>query len=162
MPKCRSFLHWGNWIRERGRHVGFRSQKGLIDAIGCEQTTFYNWARAAVPPDRMQKSFDLALARALKVDRQTLFTGWRKKRPELVPITDTEADDAKFAEDRRMRDAIFQNARFLEGDSLRTVLEASSREIEKLKDVVVEQVRAEMYGGTIPPRAGGGSSRTEK
>jgi hypothetical protein len=139
-------LHWGRWLRERSRHVGFLSQKGLIDAIGCEQTTFYNWVKSPLPPDRMQKGFDLALARALRVDRQMLFTGWRKKKADQVPLTDASVNDSTFVDDERMRDAIKRNVRYLEGESLRAILKISREEINKLSDIVVNRVRVEDFG----------------
>ena len=138
-------------MRERSLFVGFRSQKGLIDAVGCEQTTFYNWLRSDTPPERMQKGFDIALARALRTDRQTLFTGWREKNPSLAPLIDVDADDAKFAEDRRKRDAIMRNIRVLQGESLDAVLDASRREVEKLSEIVFERVRTEEWGRKPPP-----------
>lgn len=107
--------HWGEWIRERVRFVGFRSSASLALALGCTQHQLARWMQMEEPPTRMRKGFDASLARALRVDMATLFVGYRNVSPEAARLTSPDgAED--FESLKRKAHAVVE---LLDGEALR-------------------------------------------
>ena len=84
--------HWGNWLRERSRAVGILRLADLAGEIGCTPNQLSRWLASVSPPARMLKGFDCALARALKTDRRTLFSGFAQVDPSDAPVLDEPND----------------------------------------------------------------------
>jgi len=78
--------HWGEWIGGRSLHVGYRRQKDLADAVGCERTQLYKWKKMSEPPFRMHRGLDRRLVIALRTDAFTLFSGYATIDPKHAPI----------------------------------------------------------------------------
>ena len=87
--------HWGKWVQARGAAVGLLQKSALARAVGCTDTQLANWLKMPQPPVQMRKGFDQSLARALKVDAQTLFADYAITDPSSKtleapePVEDT-------------------------------------------------------------------------
>ncbi len=90
--------HWGEWIDQRSRAVGFKRQGDFAQAVGCGRTQLAKWIALQSPPPQMRKGFDVALATALKIDRAVLFIGYRS----IAPDVDMASLDAATATRRRV------------------------------------------------------------
>jgi len=75
-------LTWGRWIIARARHLGFKSQQALAQAVGCSEEHVSRWHAMRSPPTHMRRGYDDALARALQIDRRTLFDSWSSVPPK--------------------------------------------------------------------------------
>lgn len=80
--------HWGHWVSARADAVGFKRQEDFAKAVGCTRERIVKWTAMRMPPAKMRKGFDEALARALKTDRATLFSYWHERRPGEVESID--------------------------------------------------------------------------
>jgi hypothetical protein len=81
-------IHWGEWMIERSRFVGFRNQRELSEAVGCRDEQVSRWHKMSQPPRQMRKGFDRNLAAALKVEPQMLFSGWATANPQGTSFID--------------------------------------------------------------------------
>jgi hypothetical protein len=84
--KERNYRHWGQWCRERLKFLGVRRFTDVSSSLGCHVQTITNWLARELPPDNMHKGLDRRLARALKTDAFTLFSGFKNISPEEAPI----------------------------------------------------------------------------
>jgi hypothetical protein len=101
MVQGKSKQHWGEWIERRGIKVGFKRKLDFAKAIGCTTQNLARWIRMERPPEGMRRGLDDALARALKLDRSTLFLMWTEIDPEDVQLIKTlDSDDVPFNSER--------------------------------------------------------------
>jgi hypothetical protein len=77
--------HWGKWVQQRSRFVGFRRQIDFAKSIGCSTKQVQKWEAMGVPPTRMRKGFGESLAKALSTTPPVLFSQWSKVPPEHKP-----------------------------------------------------------------------------
>lgn len=62
--------------------MGYRRQKDLAAAVGCSEDQMSRWAQAQLPPNRITRGYDVALARALETTHDVLFDRWLSIAPE--------------------------------------------------------------------------------
>jgi len=85
--------HWGKWISERSRLVGYQNQRELADAVGCRSEQVSRWFQLNEPPRQMRKGFDRMLAASLKIEPEILFRGFREFSPEIASSINKIATD---------------------------------------------------------------------
>lgn len=104
--------HWGDWIKARSHFVGFARQLDFAKAVGCSPDQIQKWSKLEEPPQQMRKGFDDSLARALKIDRRFLFSGWRGFDPNDAPVIQSSSGpvpwEAAFPNDDIIRKAIIE------------------------------------------------------
>jgi hypothetical protein len=88
--------HWGKWVVDRSRLLGFRSQKELAAEIGCTEEQLSRWVQLRVPPAQMRKGFDRLLAATLELPRETLFVKWEEMDPARGAFKVSEADIRQY------------------------------------------------------------------
>ncbi|HEX8340076.1 MAG TPA: hypothetical protein VF624_04130 [Tepidisphaeraceae bacterium] len=117
--------HWGAWVILRSRVVGFRRQRDLALAVGCQPEQLSRWAQLAEPPRLMRKGFDAALARALQISPQVLFNSWGEIDPADVP---TEGHEVAAGDESTLRRKVQAIAELLGPDQL-GILHDKGREL---------------------------------
>src|ERR1035437_9000890 len=74
---------WGDWVAERCRVLGVQRHSDLATVVGCRRQQISRWVNMSFAP-RMQKGFDLKLARALQTTQEMLFSDWVRVPPETA------------------------------------------------------------------------------
>lgn len=86
--KSPSNVHWGSWIKDRAKAVGFLRDSDFATAVGCCRKQLVNWFSFSAPPAHMRKGFDASLIAALKTDRETLFVNFSSIPASTAPRID--------------------------------------------------------------------------
>lgn len=92
--------HWGTWLLERSRYIGFRRNLDLASTVGCSQNQLSKWMQMREPPVRVLKGLDQRLAFALETTRSALFTEWFIQPPKEVKRTIFHVDQLPDVEER--------------------------------------------------------------
>jgi len=95
--------HWGEWVIARWKFLGFRRLADLSTAVGCNPNLLTVWHQSESPPNSMRKGFDLALVRALRTDRMTLFGLYATIAPEDAPVIEPPRDVDRAGRNRIRR-----------------------------------------------------------
>jgi hypothetical protein len=66
--------------------LGWRSQAGFAEALGCSQNHLSALLKMSDPPVMMRGGLDAALCRELRTDRFSFFTDFRNIAPEATPV----------------------------------------------------------------------------
>lgn len=91
--------HWGEWLIQRSRVVGFRRHMDLAQAVGCTPERITQWGSSSKPPDQMRKGFDAKLAYALQTTRKMLFEDWQTTPPDQARRVMLHADQLALEEE---------------------------------------------------------------
>jgi len=143
LKRSKPEVHWGDWIKARSSRVGYRRQRDLADAIGCERTLLYKWFKMALPPVRVKKGFDTGLASALRTDREMLFHAWRFTTVEEAPLVDRGAGDGAYSERQSLSDELFRTIPIIGIGDLKAVVEFARQRHRNTVDKIIERLRIE-------------------
>ena len=112
--------HWGNWLKQRARFVGFRGVSMLARECGCSRQTIQEWF-ASVAPSNMRKGHDVRICESLKVDRELLFSGYGQVAPEESPLLEPHRIAPAPTDENHLRRKVLAIVELLGTDQLREV-----------------------------------------
>jgi hypothetical protein len=72
---------WGEWLMQRAAFVGLPDAWSLAQQIGCAVGMVELLSRLNAPPHQLRGHVAAKLAKALRIKKQMILTGWRDTEP---------------------------------------------------------------------------------